>query len=95
MLQIYSNSDIPWILVQGQPTASAERAFGEMRHEGSFSFSRLSDSEQRFVMREIRENEFARIPQSTAKRLLSTPTRMLKGRLTRWLPFRKATPLLA
>jgi hypothetical protein len=92
MLQVYSHRDIPWILVHGQPSAIAERTFGLMRHEGGFPASRLTESEHRVVMREIRDHEFARIPKATAQRLLSTPARTLKGRLTRWLPLRVAFP---
>jgi hypothetical protein len=92
MLQVYSRRDIPWILVEGQPSAAARRTFGAMRHEGGFPVSRLTDSEHHVVMREIRDHEFARIPKATAQRLLSTTARTLKGRLTRWLPLRVTFP---
>lgn len=93
VLQVYSHRDIPWILVQGQPTSAATRAFGVLRHEGGFPMSRLIESEQRLVLREIAEHEFARIPKATAQRLLSVPTRLFKGRLTRWFSFRAQAPM--
>lgn len=92
MLQVYSNADIPWILLLGQPNPTTDALFGGMRHEGSFPTSRLSDSEQRFVLSEIRQHGFARIPKATARVLLSFPPTTLKGRLTRWLPYRPSHP---
>jgi hypothetical protein len=92
VLQVYSIADIPWLLLPGQPDPATNALFGDMRHEGSFPKSRLSDSEQRFVLREIREHGFARIPKATARTLLSFPPRTLRGRLTRWLPDRPGWP---
>ena len=92
MLQVYSHRDIPWILVRGQPTCAATQAFGALRHEGGFPLSRLTQSEQRLVLHEIAEHEFARVPKATARKLLSGPTRLLKGRLTRWFSFRTQSP---
>ena len=90
MLQVYSIADIPWILLFGQPNPATNALFGAMRHEGSFSTSRLTDSEQRFVLREIHDQGFARIPKATARVLLAFPPRTLRGRLTRWIPCRPA-----
>ena len=92
MLQVYSQRDIPWILVRGQPTCAATQAFGVLRHEGGFPLCRLTESEQRHVLREIADHELARIPKATAQKLLSVPTRLLKGRLTRWFSFRAQSP---
>ena len=92
MLQVYSHHDIPWILVSGQPSSAASRAFGALRHEGGFPLCRLTESEQRLVLREIAEHAFARVPKATAQKLLSVPTRLLKRRLTRWLPFHVQSP---
>ena len=88
MLQVYSIADIPWILLLGQPNPTTDALFGRMRHEGSFPTSRLSDSEQRFVLSEIHHHGFARIPKATARVLLSFPPRTLRARLTRWNPCR-------
>ena len=92
MLQVYSRRDIPWILVRGQPTSAATRAFGVLRHEGGFPICRLTASERRLVLREIAEHEFARVPKATAQKLLSEPTKVLKGRITRWFSFRAQFP---
>ena len=92
MLQVYSHRDIPWILVRGQPTCAATQAFGVLRHEGGFPLCRLTETEQRLVLREIAEHEFARVPKATARKLLSVPTRLLKGRLTRWFSFPAQVP---
>jgi hypothetical protein len=95
MLQVYSHRDIPWILAPGQPPVGAIRAFGALRHEGGFPLSSLTDSERRMVLGEIHDNAFARVPKSTAKRLLSTVTRQRNGRSTRWFPFRLVSPVRA
>ena len=92
VLQVYSHHDIPWILVSGQPSSAASRAFGALRHEGGFPLCRLTESEQRLVLREIAKHAFARVPKATAQKLLSVPTRLLKRRLTRWLPFHVQSP---
>ena len=82
VLQVYSSADIPWILLLGQPNPTTDALFGGMRHEGSFPTSRLSDSEQRFVLSEIRQRGFARIPKATARVLLSFPPRTIPAQDT-------------
>ena len=89
LLQIYSSPIAPWLIIEGQPSPSALACYGTLRLEGSFRADRLTTTERRLVMRDLLALSFARVPQSTAHRLIAlSPIRQLKRRLTRWLPTR-------
>jgi hypothetical protein len=85
LLQIYSPECPPWLIVKGQPTRAALSAYGTLRLEGSFQIERLSHSERSVVFRELGTLTYARVPTSTALRLMArSPIRQLRRRLTRW-----------
>lgn len=89
LFQIYSPQVAPWLIIEGQPSRAALDCYGALRLEGSFQADRLTAVERRIVMRELTALSFARIPESTALRLIArSPLRQLKRRLTRWLPAR-------
>jgi hypothetical protein len=92
LLQVYSAQSAPWLIIEGQPSRAALDCYGTLRLEGSFQIDRLTATEHRIVEREIARLSFARVPESTALRLMArTPIRHLKRRLTRWLPTRLST----
>jgi len=95
LLQIYSPVCPPWLIIAGQPTGEALGAYGALRLEGSFQLERLTDSERRLVSRELAALTYARVPATTALRLMArSPIRQMRRRLTRWLATR-ADPIVS
>ena len=89
LLQIYSPQCPPWLIVNGQPSPAAVSAFGILRLEGSFQLALLTECERRVVLGELHDQTYARVPASTALRLMArSPIRQLRRRLTRWLATR-------
>lgn len=89
LLQIYSPHGPPWLIVSGQPSHAAVSTFGALRLEGSFQLELLTDSERGVVLRELNALTYARVPASTALRLMArSPIRQVRRRLTRWLATR-------
>jgi len=85
LLQIYSPECQPWLIVNGQPSQAALSAYGTLRLEGSFQLERLTNSERSVVLQELSTLTYARVPTSTALRLMArSPIRQLRRRLTRW-----------
>lgn len=94
LLQIYSPRCPPWLIVSGQPSHAALTAFGALRLEGSFQLELLTDCERGVVLRELHALTYARVPASTALRLMArSPIRQVHRRLTRWFAARM-DPLL-
>lgn len=86
-LNIYSPPVAPWLIFEGQPSDLALAYFGTLRLEGTFHVDRLTTAEYSLVTREMAASSFARVPKSTALRLMAlNPARRLQRRLTGLLP---------
>ena len=72
MLNVYSSPGKTWLLFPNclQPTTGALLMHGPLSYMGSFSSNKLSARELAGVMSEFDASSFAKIPASTARRLL-------------------------